>query len=127
MTRLEIRTEWLKRLRSGEIKQARASLGKVTGERCCLGVLCDMAVEEKIIPPPKVCSHSKDELSYKGEEGILPTVVKDWIGLFTADGMFDGDDSIDKVHCLTDLNDDGMPFDKIADVIEEKANEIFND
>ena len=46
----EIAEKWVERLRSGKITQCTSVLGRVTGARCCLGVLSDLAVEEGIIP-----------------------------------------------------------------------------
>lgn len=50
--REDIKDLWVRELRFGNISQLRAKLGDHTGARCCLGVLCDIAVEHGIIPPP---------------------------------------------------------------------------
>lgn len=45
----EVKEKWLEQLRSGQIEQGAGWLGKESGERCCLGVLCDVAFEESVI------------------------------------------------------------------------------
>lgn len=51
-----IKARWVEALRSGEYEQAKGSLiveapsGKM--EYCCLGVLCDLAVQDGAIDPP---------------------------------------------------------------------------
>lgn len=63
----QVRKEWVRRLRSGTIKQTRGHLGRPSGSRCCLGVLCDMAVEAGIIDMEVDGSRAE----FGGEEGLL--------------------------------------------------------
>lgn len=114
---------WVKALRSGKYKQVQNSLTSVdqkTGEilgHCCLGVLCELAVKAKVIPPPRAGS---DNLYYDGENAILTDAVRDWAGLKTSTGRFNGGDS-----ALTVSNDEGKSFKQIARIIEQKAKELF--
>ena len=48
----EIKKEWIKRLRSGAIKQGYGKLGTTAGYRIPLGVLCDIAVDHGVIDKP---------------------------------------------------------------------------
>jgi ribosomal protein L20 len=51
MTKKEIRNLWIERLRSGTIKQGIGRLA-IEDTRCCLGVLCDIAVEQQSYSAP---------------------------------------------------------------------------
>jgi hypothetical protein len=63
-----------------------------------------------------------DVWAFDDEDAILPTKVRDWLGLYNHEGAWDeiNDDydegSID--HSLADKNDSGATFDQIADIIE---------
>lgn len=96
---------WLDALRSGEYKQAHETLAKVDPETkqvegfCCLGVLCDLAVKEGVIPEPVLVDRYEcklaeelpkdryqygipDESDYLSVSvGELPRAVMDWAGL----------------------------------------------
>jgi hypothetical protein len=96
---------WLDALRSGEYKQAKEMLAKVNPETeevegfCCLGVLCDLAVKEGVIPSPvRVDKYErvlggdlpKDRYQYGDPEADLylntstaelPEAVRLWAGL----------------------------------------------
>lgn len=106
-----IRKEWVKRLRSGKIKQTQSQLGLVDGSRCCLGVLCDIAVENGVIPTPK--QNYDQELVYGAKSELLPRKVRMWAGLRTWAGHYQkGQNS------LAQLNDNGATFKQIAKIIE---------
>lgn len=49
----EVKRLWQERLLDPKSKQTRGWLGRVRGGRCCLGHLCDVAVEQGVIPPPE--------------------------------------------------------------------------
>jgi hypothetical protein len=114
----DIRARWADKLRNGGLEQGQGVLRNMREEYCCLGVLCEIAVEDNIIPPP---SFSTSDGYYKygaGQEGaLLPTEVKDWAGLESHNprvttGWFS---------CVTlaSLNDnDGATFNQIAAWIE---------
>lgn len=53
----------------------------------------------------------------------LPASVAIWAGLETKTGRFRSDDCAQ--HNLTDLNDSGATFAKIADLIESKPRGLF--
>lgn len=57
--RPEIKEEWLRRLRSGDYPQGRAALN-ARGKYCCLGVLCEMAVEAGVI----ISQDNETQMSY---------------------------------------------------------------
>ena len=53
-----IQEEWVKTLETTDIKQNPNYLGFTDGSRCCLGILCDLAVKHGVIPEPILIKHS---------------------------------------------------------------------
>lgn len=126
----EIKARWVEKLRSGVIPQLEGYLGNTTGARCCLGVLCDIAVEDGIIPDPCV---DGDLLVYGDGRGnncsLLPSSVTSWAGLIVRDSfdptpedyaawLADANYKGAGTKYLTQLNDAGVSFPCIADTIE---------
>jgi len=128
----EIKAEWVRRLRSGDIPQTASYLGRVDGFRCCLGVLSDMAVEAGIATRTPDADALLQVYRSGGhtETSLLLHEILDWAGLH---GDEDGDIELDGVvvigegdealtfntPSLSFLNDNGATFAQIADVIEE--------
>lgn len=120
-----IARKWVKALRSGKYKQTTGTLTqlddkeKVIGH-CCLGVLCELAVADKIIK-----KHSgKCHVTYDGKDDLLPEKVRKWVGLRTNNGGLDS--LVEGVKNLASLNDyPKKSFKFIARVIEQKAKELF--
>lgn len=132
MTALEmdpaIRARWVAALRSGEYEQAWGVLRDDAGGRCCLGVLCDLAVEDGVIPPADRNALDGSWL-YAGEDTELPPVVRDWAGLRMCNPVpgideCDGDGNPASLAELNDGSDErqGWTFAQIADVIEGGAS-----
>lgn len=119
----EIKTLWVEALRSGKYKQGDGKLRKIgtdTGEdlHCCLGVLCDLAVDAGVVQ-----RYLDDDDIYvyytpagnKSRE-FLPTAVQTWAGFRYGDNS----PTIAPIgESLVGLNDNGKPFTLIANVIEE--------
>jgi hypothetical protein len=115
----DVKRKWLKELRSGEWVQGKLLLMNDKDEACCLGVLCDIAMREGIIPcwsQKRYCQHF---YVADGRIGDLPSKVRKWAGLK------DGNPTI--VHplhgnnySLARMNDNNVSFKKIADIIEEQ-------
>jgi len=126
-----IKAQWLERLRSGTIEQGKQYL-RCGEARCCLGVLCDLAVEAGVIPVPfhnttddtycygaaptteRVADRASEEIH--GSYRSLPVAVQKWAGF---------NDSVPPYRDnryyrnLADDNDNrGMNFNEIADTIE---------
>lgn len=119
----EVKALWIDRLRNGNIPQAKRALGYTDGSRCCLGVLCDIAVEQGVIPPP--VEDVDRQLRYGkrdswDELAVLPKDVLEWSDLPYANGSWLDDDD----YCIRDglahRNDQGYSFAELADIIEEK-------
>lgn len=106
---VDAKKKWLEALRSGEYEQGRGALQK-GGMFCCLGVLCEVAVKEDIIPPPSIDVF--DTATYDGSYRVtIPGAVSDW-----AFELRRGDE----VSNLMQMNDSGKnSFSDIADYIEE--------
>lgn len=111
-----IKELWVAELRSGTFEQGKGFLSR-EGKYCCLGVLCELAVEygaEVTVSPYR----SRDDVkAYDRQAHTLPQSVMEWSGLQEHNPflvlLFLADDT-----SLATLNDAGFTFDQIADVIE---------
>lgn len=135
----EIKAKWLATLRDPEAKQTRGALNRVRADdedperwpegQCCLGVLCEIAVAEGVIPPGKVDRTGKvqyedpyiagdGELIPGTEAGVLPLLVRDWAALPESNPCvpLEGD----RLKSLASINDGGATFAEIADIIDKE-------
>lgn len=113
----EIADKWVEALRSRKYKQGDGCLRN--GDNfCCLGVLCDISGLGKW----EKSDHYDNGLFYCGTNAVLPGSVMDWSGINHFKGLFKTDEG-DGV-CLTSLNDSGMSFAEIADVIEKHWEQL---
>lgn len=104
----EIKKIWVDALRSGKYEQGQTYLKNVEGKYCCLGVLAEVAEFEKTSLVSNVAVPHFDDMAAVGIVGCLGKLQKPLVYANTA------------CEFLTDLNDNGMPFSEIADVIEEQ-------
>lgn len=141
----KVKKKWIKALRKGEVNgkpvvQTDNFLGKIdkvvvedgkhkgkkARQLCCLGVLCELAVEEGIISRKEGYFESAQihTYVYEGEFQHLPNEVVAWAGLDKSDPRvthFDVDENANINTTLAELNDDfDYTFESIADVIEEQ-------
>lgn len=119
----EIRDMWVAALRSGKYKQGDGWL-RMDDEFCCLGVLCDLAVQHGIVEvtPYSVSRGTEPVHAYRYDDRVstLPRSVVEWSGLPGDCGPLSWE--VDgKVVDLISLNDNGVPFTVIADEIEARA------
>lgn len=117
MNQQEIITEWVRRLRSGRYLQGVRALrrpGQVGDTYCCLGVLCEIAVEQGVVEKPEY-NHTFGFYVYDDSGELLPTLVAEWAGIGRW-GTLKSDPAGDH---LTIMNDGGAGFDRIADAIEQ--------
>jgi hypothetical protein len=113
----ELIQEWVRRLRSGDYRQGGGALHNAEDDTfCCLGVLCEIAVEEKVIPPPTL---DRDRYVYAGSPSILPTEVSEWFYDLTWIRV-GSIGKLDRGEYLTVLNDNKESFKSIAHVVEEQ-------
>lgn len=106
----EIKAKWIEALRSGRYLQGVGALKKDT-KFCCLGVLCD-------VKDPKGWEGNNKDL-FDGKNGTLPATVQNWSGVDQWGNLQPPVEFGGKFHNdLASLNDSGMTFTQIADVIE---------
>lgn len=137
----EILDRWTTVLRSDRFTQGQSSLimptsiaairgliaGPIEYEHCCLGVLCELAVEAGIIEyhmidgakrgfRERVAPTAVNPFDYNIENSILPRTVADWAGLSDCDPLIRQGEPVR----LSYLNDSKRySFAMIADAIEE--------
>lgn len=113
--RKENRRKWVEALRSGKYEQGKGYLCR-DGKYCCLGVLCEvMGLEKKM--------DSTDEgLVVFGHHltAALDPHARATVGLVSALGTHKSDS-------LSELNDSGLTFAQIADIIESEPEGLFID
>lgn len=140
----EIKALWLEALRSGEYEQGEGWLKQMPddgpAEYCCLGVLCDLAEKAGIVesreelsgddtPVARYFGRLVTEYGYS-EVTVLPKAVADWADLKVEHpDVLDYTDMLGSNSCgdfgegsnsLVSLNDNGVPFDEIANIIEQQ-------
>jgi len=117
-----VKKKWLWWLRSGRYDQARTRLLKedMSGNAsfCCLGVLCNIHAEETGKGYWEHNRYYSDGASAGGVSVQLPSEVVDWAGLSQESPRVT--DSAYELRSLANMNDNGMTFDEIADIIEEQ-------
>lgn len=114
-----VKQKWVKALRSGEYVQGKVFLVSTSkrGDRfCCLGVLCELHAKET----GNAWEEEEDEreLWYLGREKLLPPAVVTWARLESEDPCINDSDN-DLCQLLSELNDAGYSFKKIAKLIEK--------
>lgn len=122
----DIKVRWVAALRDPESVQGQSFLGTPEGKRCCLGVLCDLAVQDGVIAPPAITTQATNEvLQYDGVTQDLPPKVRTWADLVNNDD--DDVYGLPSAHRsaaerkLINLNDnDGADFPSIAEHIERE-------
>lgn len=128
----EIKKKWLSALRSGEYLQSKGTLKNEDGY-CCLGVLCDLYAKEHddVNWEHRTFEDSQcDKFYFDGNSEYLSLSVIEWAGLKSHDPsiQIEYENVNDNGTTFTDyyeqplseLNDEGVSFMKIADYIEDK-------
>jgi hypothetical protein len=122
---------WVKALESGLYKQGEnylVSPGKNSDKFCCLGVLCDMAVRDKVIPAPGLVDPAMTGsdipcYAYNGSNQTLPKKVMAYAGVSEECGKFIGQYGL--TISLAELNDGGKSFKQIAKIIKSNPEGLF--
>lgn len=115
---IPVMEKWIERLRSGKYKQGKTVLRFEDDTYCCLGVLCDLAVEAKVIPSPVLSDvkyGGKKPYLYEGIRGVLSSTVAKWAGISS--------NPIMRTVLLSSANDKGTTFEEIADLIQGEVND----
>ena len=105
---------WLEALRSGKYKQGKLYLKK-DNKYCCLGVACDLYNKTHKVKVDFVNYTSDNQQINTG----LPPVVMKWLGLNHSEGRLSNN------YYLSTKNDNGVSFNKIADLIESNPEGLF--
>ena len=113
------RVDLVDALRSGNYIQAKSSL-KVKDNFCCLGVACDIS---ELSDWKKGFYEEKLYYHYYGENSELPEEVREYFGFINNCGEFINENG--EKRNLAKLNDDGMTFSQIANIIESEPKEMF--
>lgn len=134
----QIKARWLEKLRSGDYKQTPGQLGFVDdiGQEsyCCLGVLCEIAVEDGIVTRQVdrggsiYYSDTNPTEASEAQMHVLTEGVVEWSGVDSSNPELDTigfnvevDDEERTYASLSELNDyAGYNFSAIADFIEAK-------
>lgn len=121
-----VKNLWVNALRSGDFEQGQGNLRK-DGKFCCLGVLCELAVNEGIIPPGQqnTAPGFGDGYVYGGDMNYLNPGVIQWAGLDYKNPTVEVPDSeiatgVEGKVGLAVVNDAGKDFNFIANLIEEQ-------
>lgn len=134
MTNTAAIKQWTDELRSGNRNQTTGKLDEeINGVRrqCCLGVACDLFRDEIGL---KVVVRTDDfkslyEYGEHQETGLLPTEVMDYLGFDDYNPAIELPlnneqrnqvdlDAMSSMFTLAQLNDGGLTFEQIADVID---------
>lgn len=114
-----IKARWVEKLRSGDYEQGRVYLHDRDDKFCCLGVLCEIAVEDGVATSQIV---REGRTGYKGLTGVetislLPVSVAKWARIDEA-GTYDPKNKDGKL--VIDNDSGGKSFLEIADIIEKR-------
>lgn len=120
----DVKKLWLEALRSGEYEQGVGRLMKFDPDGntnyCCLGVLCDIAVQNNVTSAPDY-SDEDGCMVFDREMDFLPPSIADWAGIDQdpeVDNPFEEFDSRTKIAQLNDSY--GWSFSDLANIIEDQ-------
>lgn len=116
----EVKKKWVAALRTGHFRQGHDCLRSHDDSEvktyCCLGVLCELHRQE-VGGVWVWVDDAFPTYAYLGEDTALPARVMEWAGLGLSDPVVAVAPGTD-VELLSDINDRGTSFEKIADLIE---------
>ena len=117
----KVKAEWLTALRSGDYEQVQGRLRKTAEDGsksyCCLGVLEDLSPLRQWLDDDRTVGlDGKTE----PEAATLSYMACQWSGLESLSGYINLSPTVNRHFSvsLTELNDNGLTFEQIADVIE---------
>lgn len=117
--------EWLAALRSGEYTQGEGELNPIGGY-CCLGVAAKVALKNDV--HVEIFNDLYDDSFIVGYDlSDQPETMK-YFGLKNGAGLMDQTITLNdrEFKSLVDMNDNGISFEKIADVIESNPSLFFD-
>lgn len=152
----EIAERWAGKLESGDYPQTTGALNRVVGDGdkpigfCCLGVLCEIAVEDGIVTKKLRSPYAdamwygrENSLDFNGSTAFLPPEVYKWAGLKGDSVWFDVTEIVDtlnddtevielkdgrKIASAISLNDSGaLNFKQIAELVRNNKIVDYNE
>jgi len=117
----QIKQRWVAALRSGEYTQGRGKLHKFCGSFCTLGVLVDLAVQDKICEWGENDCCKENEILIDDTRGyyeLLPQRVIAWAGLDSDNPRINDGDNCNSITWMNDEKE--YSFSQIATLIEEQ-------
>ena len=125
----EVKAEWLTALRSGEFEQGTGQLCSAEGKYCCLGVLSELAARRGVTEAYVNLTADRKEYGSTLDWLLTPPEAMVWAGLDDANPCMPGhalsEEQLARIGFLADedysvaeLNDAGLTFAEIADLIE---------
>jgi hypothetical protein len=117
--------QWITALRSGKYTQGKGCLHKTDGF-CCLGVAAKEFLTDDVVVAEVTDKYDKGyaSWSYDAEDEMAPDHVMKALGLYDSNGSSRTNDDL---MMLTHLNDEGITFEQIADIIEANPEHYFRD
>lgn len=119
----ELKEQWIAELRSDNWYQIKGRLSDEDQGRCCLGVLCEISPEvERYEPQQSPYMVDLDNIGYKFPNGEFNhmTLAADFI---EAQGVLEDRTGEWASGILARMNDEGLPFNQIADWVELNVKE----
>lgn len=113
-----IKKKWVDALRSGNYEQGSYMLKSGDGRYCCLGVLCDLAVQEGVAREERTTNTPDPQYYYDGAADLLPASVIKWAGLDSNNAQVEYGDGVVPLSVLND--EENLTFNEIADLVEEQ-------
>ncbi len=107
----EVRAAWADRLEAHPERQGKQHLAPTPTTRCCLGELCDMAVEAGVIA------------RYSTYDGLPPQSVADWAGMRYREGQYNTGSGY---RTLTSDNDNRHTWPQIATTIRAEPEGLVS-
>jgi hypothetical protein len=94
-------------LESGQYKQLKGSLRGMDNERCCLGVACEIYIQD--------IGGGWKGSRFLGEKDVLPQEVRDYFGFNNKNPALKRRTNSELAKCAAaEVNDDGVSFNDIA-------------
>lgn len=124
---------WFKKLEETELKQGKGALCTRNNEYCCLGIACEVAIENGLLIEKWMDEKYSDNVHLYGKRNedissaYLPSIVSDWLGMKTIEGAPVNEPmSLSKVDdsCAI-MNDEGLSFKEIAQRLQKHESAYF--
>jgi hypothetical protein len=110
--RESVKKKWVAALKSGKYKQGKCSLKNTDNTYCCLGVLCEVFIDEG--NELDVRTTENNVVEYNGQTSYPPTAVREWAGICHVSGHASSAN-----YCVAAVNDTADSFTPSIEYIEQ--------